>query len=71
MVQTNVDTNKHKDVNLVFTNHGKEDEIPSEDEKYALNRDSKSTKQRSLIKDQYKHMQKHQKRICVFNLLKT
>jgi hypothetical protein len=27
MVQTNVDTNKHEDVNLVFTNHGKEDGI--------------------------------------------
>jgi hypothetical protein len=24
MVQTNVDTNKHEDFNLVFTNHGKE-----------------------------------------------
>jgi hypothetical protein len=27
MVQTNVDTNKHEDFNLVFTNHGKEDGI--------------------------------------------
>ncbi len=26
MVQTNVDTNKHEDCNLVFTNHGKEKE---------------------------------------------
>jgi hypothetical protein len=27
MVQTNVDTNKHEDFNLAFTNHGKEDGI--------------------------------------------
>jgi hypothetical protein len=27
IVQTNVDTNKHEDFNLVFTNHGKEDGI--------------------------------------------
>jgi hypothetical protein len=27
MAQTNVDTNKHEDFNLVNTNHGKEDEI--------------------------------------------
>jgi hypothetical protein len=27
IVQTNVDTNKHEDFNLMFTNHGKEDGI--------------------------------------------
>ena len=27
MVQTNVDTTKHEKINLVFTNHGKEDGI--------------------------------------------
>jgi hypothetical protein len=54
-----VDTNKH------------ERNIPSEDEIYPLKRDSKSTKQRSTIKIYCKNMQKHQKRICVFNLLKT
>jgi hypothetical protein len=27
MVQTNVDTNKHENLNLVFTSHGKEDGI--------------------------------------------
>jgi hypothetical protein len=27
MVQTNVDTNKHEDLNLVFTNHGKEEGV--------------------------------------------
>jgi hypothetical protein len=32
MVQTNVDTNKHEDINLVFTNHVKRGWIiPSED----------------------------------------
>jgi hypothetical protein len=27
MVQTNVNTSKHEDFDLVFTNHGKEDRI--------------------------------------------
>ena len=36
IVQTNVDTNKHEDFNLVFTNHRKEDGI------YSLKRDSKA-----------------------------
>ena len=46
-----VDTNKHEDFNLVFTNHGKEDEIYPLRIKYTLllERDSKSTKQRSII----------------------
>jgi hypothetical protein len=43
MGQTNVVTSKHEDCNLVFTNHRKEDGISSEDEKYPLKRDSKST----------------------------
>jgi hypothetical protein len=51
MVQTNVDTNKHEEYNLVFTNHVKEDGIhPPRTKKYPLKRDSKSTKQRSIIK---------------------
>jgi hypothetical protein len=63
MVQTVV-TSKHEDYNLVFTNHGKEDGI------YPLKRDSKSTKQRSIIRIYCKNMQNNQNRICVFNLLK-
>jgi hypothetical protein len=31
-----VDTNTHKDLNLVFTNHGKEDEIYPHRTKYTL-----------------------------------
>ncbi len=53
MVQTV--TRKHEDCNLVLTNHGKEDGI------YPLKRDSKSTKQRSIIKIYCKNMQNHQK----------
>jgi hypothetical protein len=42
MVQTNVDTNKHEDCNLVLTKPWKGGwNIPSEDEKYPLKRDSK------------------------------
>ncbi len=44
--------------------------IPFEDKKIPLKRDSKSTNI-SEIKIYCKNMQKHQKRICIFNLLKT
>ncbi len=36
IVQTNVDTNKYEELNLVFTNHGKEDGIYSLRTKYTL-----------------------------------
>jgi hypothetical protein len=44
MVQTNVDTSKHEDFNLVFTNHRKEDGIYPLRTKNTLYKDSKSTK---------------------------
>ncbi len=58
----NVATSKHENFNLVFTNHGTEDEI------YPLKRDSKAQDkdQRSIVQ-QAKHLQ----RSCVFSLLKT
>jgi hypothetical protein len=43
MVQTNVDTSKHEDFNLVFTNHRKEDGIYPLRTKNTLYKDSKST----------------------------
>jgi hypothetical protein len=52
-----VDTNKlYKDLNLVFANHGKEDKIYPLRTKIPSKRDSKGTKQRSIIKDPYKYM---------------
>jgi hypothetical protein len=44
------------DLNLVFANHGKEDEIYPLRVKIPSKRDSKSTKQRSVIKDLFKYM---------------
>jgi hypothetical protein len=71
MVQTNVDTNKHEDFNLMFTNHGKEDGIyPPVMKKYPLKRNSKNTKQRSIIMIIVKNMQKHQKKDLHFQLIK-
>jgi hypothetical protein len=52
-----VDTTKHEDLNLVFANHGKEDEI------YPLTIIEIAEAQRKMLK--------HQKRECIFNLLKT
>jgi hypothetical protein len=69
MVQTNVDTNKHEDFNLVFTNRGKEEEISYEDEIYHLKRDSKSTKQRSVIKIYCKKHAKTLKKDLHFQLI--
>jgi hypothetical protein len=46
-----VDTNKHEDLNLVSANHRKEDK-----QKMPSKRESKSTKQRSIIKDLYENM---------------
>jgi hypothetical protein len=48
-VKLKVDTNKHEDLNLVLTNHGKEDKIYPLRMKYTLwlQRDNKSTIQRS------------------------
>jgi hypothetical protein len=65
MVPLQVDTNKHEDLNLMFENHGKEQEI------YPLttNRNSKAQKKDHQIYS--KQMQKHQKLICIFTLLKT
>jgi hypothetical protein len=62
-----VDTNKHEDLNLVFANYGEEDKI------YPLTKIeiTKAQKKDQELKIYYKNMQKHQKRICVFNLLKT
>jgi hypothetical protein len=56
-----LNTNKHEYLNLVLANHGEEDEI------HPL-----TTKEIVKAKDllQTKNV-KHQKRICVFNLLKT
>jgi hypothetical protein len=49
-------TSKHEDFNLVFTNHGKEDGIYPPRKEHILKRDSKSTKQRSIIEDLHKNM---------------
>jgi hypothetical protein len=54
-------TSKHEDFNLMFTNHRKEDGIYPSRKENILQRDSKSTKQRSIIKDLYKNIWKHQK----------
>jgi hypothetical protein len=40
----------------MFTNHGKEDRIYPPRTKNTLSKDSKSTKQKSIIKDLYKNM---------------
>jgi hypothetical protein len=42
MVQTIVVTSKHEDCNLMFTNHGKEDGIPSKQDSKAQNKDQRS-----------------------------
>ena len=54
MVQTNVVTSKHEDCNLVFTNHGKEYGLYPPRKENILQRNNKSTKQWSIIKDLYK-----------------
>jgi hypothetical protein len=51
-----VDTNKHEDLYLVFANHRKEDKMYPLRTKIPSKRDSKSTKQRSILKDLYKNM---------------
>jgi hypothetical protein len=62
-----IDTNKHEKLNLVFANHGEEDELyPLATIEIAEAQKNKNL--RSILSK----MQKHQKRICVsFNLLKT
>jgi hypothetical protein len=54
-------TNKHEDlISCLQTTEGGWN-IPSKDKEYPLKRDSKSTKQGSIIKDLYKNMRKNQK----------
>ena len=50
MVKTNVDTNKHEDFNLVFTNYGKEDGTYPLRTKNTSKKRCKTMKQRSIIK---------------------
>ncbi len=62
MVQTKSRHQRHKDCNILCTNHGKKDGIyPLRTKKYPLKSGSKSTEQRSIIKIYCKNMQKHQK----------
>ncbi len=65
MVQNDVDTNKHEDFNLMFTNHRKRMEYQGP--KNPLNRDSKSPKQRSIIKIYCKKHAKTPKKEFVFS----
>jgi hypothetical protein len=65
MVQNISKQQQHEDLNLVFANHGKEDGI------YLLSTMEIATAQKKDHQIYSKNMQKHQKWICVFNLLKT
>jgi hypothetical protein len=60
-------TTKHEDLSLMFANHGEKDKI------YPLItiETAKTQKKDEEIKIYYKNMQKHQKRMYLFNLLKT
>jgi hypothetical protein len=60
-----VNTNKNEDLNLMFANHGKEDGI------YPLTTIEIATAQKKDHQIYSKNMQKHQKEICAFSLLKT
>jgi hypothetical protein len=60
-----VNTNQHEDLNLIFTNHRKEDVI------YCLTTIEIVKAQKKDHQIYYKKMQKHQNLIGVFNLLKT
>jgi hypothetical protein len=62
-----VDTNKHEDSNFVFANQGEKYKI------YPLTTReiAKAQKKDQELKIYNKNMQKHQKRIYFFNLLKT
>jgi hypothetical protein len=60
-----VDTIKHEDLNRMFANHGKEDKV------YPLTTIEIATAQKKDHQIYSKNMQKHQKWICIFNLLKT
>ncbi len=60
-------TSKHEDLNLVFANHGEEDEIYPLTTIEIAEAQQKTKNYRSIISE----MQKHQKRIYVLNLLKT
>jgi hypothetical protein len=64
MVQTNVVTSKQRFQSRVNKPWKGGWNIPSKDKKYPLKRDSKSTKQRSIIKIYCKNMQKHHKELC-------
>jgi hypothetical protein len=46
-----VGTNSHEDLNLMFANHSKEEKTYPLRTNNTLKKDSKSTKQRSIIKD--------------------
>jgi hypothetical protein len=72
MVQTNVDTKTNmKILILCFQTMERRMEYTLRGQIYPLKRYSKSTKQRSLIKDLYKNMQKHQKKDLCFQLIKN
>jgi hypothetical protein len=66
-----VDTNKHEDFNLVFTNHRKEDTLRGQNIPSNYKEIATAQNKDQLFKIYCKNMQKHQKRICYFNLLKT
>ncbi len=66
MVQTNVDTNKHEDFNLVFTNHGKEDRIYPPRTKTPSKKRLQKHKQRSILGYIVKTCKKTKKG-CVFS----
>ncbi len=54
--KTGWQSHKYEDLNLVFVNHGKEDKIYPLRTKITSKRDSKCTKQRSIIKYPHKNM---------------
>jgi hypothetical protein len=60
-----VNTNKHEDLILMFANYGKEDGI------YPLTTLETTTAQKKDHQIYSKNMQKCEKRICIFSLLKT
>jgi hypothetical protein len=65
MVQTISNTSKHEDLHLMSANHGKVDGI------YHLTKIEIAKAQKNDHQIYSKNMQKHQRWICAFNLLKT
>ncbi len=63
--QLEIDANKHEDLNLMIANHGEEVEI------YPLTtiEIAEAQQKDQELKVYYKQNAKHQKRICIFNLL--